>query len=358
MFDPRITQLAKIFTNYSLKVKQNDKVLIECSDPIGLPLAKEVWKQVLLKKAYPHLNLGIEDLNYFFFKHATSKQLNLEPKISKFSASWADKMVRIRAAKNDRHLNNIDAKKLLQREKVFAPLYDILMKKPWVMTEYPTHSMAQTAGLAYDELIDFYFQACLQDWEKINLKLQHLKKIMDRTEKVTILGLKTKLTFSLKGRFSQVCAGQFNMPDGEIFGAPLDGTMTGNIYFDFPSLRSGKEVKDILLTFKNGQVTAFSASQNQKYLSEALKIDPGASRPGEFAIATNYGITKMMNNILFDEKIGGTIHLALGRAYEGKEGGGINQSCIHWDLIKDMRKPGSQVIMDGKTVLKDGKIVL
>jgi aminopeptidase len=175
---------------------------------------------------------------------------------------------------------------------------------------------------------------------------------------VEVIGQRTNLSFSLKGRLAKVCDGKYNMPDGEVYGAPLDGTMNGEIYFDFPSLRFGKEVRGIYLKFSQGKVVQASALQHQTYLKKALKTDAGASRPGEFAFGANYGIQRFMLNTLFDEKIGGTIHLALGKAFEEKEGGGKNQSAIHWDLVKDMRKKGSKVMIDGKTVLKEGKLLV
>lgn len=356
MTDQRIKKLAQILVDYSINVKPEDKVLIDCSDPLGLSLARAIYQQVLLKKAYPYLNLGTEDLAYFFYQQASLKQITAKPQIYEFIASWLDKTVMIRAQKNDRALSNISPEKLLLREKTIRSVFDKIMKKPWVTTYFPTESMAQTASISKNELEDFYFTACLQDWPKIKKQLTKLKKILDNALKVQVIGKKTNLSFSFKGRFMQAASGEFNMPDGEVFGAPLDGTMEGEIYFEFPSIRSGKEIKDIWLKFHNGKVVDFSASQNQTYLAQALKIDKGASRPGEFAIGTNYGITKFMNNTLFDEKIGGTIHLALGLAYEEKEGGGTNKSAIHWDLVKDTRLIGSRVIVDGKVILRDGKI--
>jgi len=358
MIDPRNKKLAKILVDYSVAVKKEDKVLIECTDPQGLPLAQEVYKRVILKKAYPYLLLGTEDLSYFFFKKANKKQLTAEPEIFDYMVDWLDKSIRIKAALNQRALSNIESERLLLRQKAVRKVFDKTLRKPWVLTYYPTQSMAQTAQVSLDELEDFYFKACLQDWGKIGRQLTKIKKIMDDAQKIEVRGKKTKLFFSLKGRLAKACKGKFNMPDGEIFAAPLEGTMNGEIYFDFPSLRFGREVRDIWLKFNHGQVIASSASSHEDYLKKALKTDAGASRPGEFALGANYGIKRFMLNTLFDEKIGGTIHLALGRAYEEKEGGGKNKSAIHWDLIKDMRKKGSKVIIDGKTVLKDGQVYI
>jgi aminopeptidase len=358
MFDPRNKKLAQLLTDYSISLKKNDKVLIECSDPHGLPLTNEVYKAALLRGAYPYLLLGTEDLSYFFFKNANRKQLTAKPEIFDFMTDWLDKYIGIRAAKNERALSNIESRRLLVRQKAIREVMDKVLRKPWVITYYPTQAMAQTARFSLDELEDFYFKACLQDWSKIGSQLDKLKKIMDNAQKVEVIGKKTHLTFSLKGRLAKVCDGKYNMPDGEVYAAPLDGTMAGEIYFDFPSLRFGKEVKDIYLQFSKGVVVKSSASANSHYLKKALEIDAGAGRPGEFAFGANFNIKKFMLNTLFDEKIGGTIHLALGKAFEEKEGGGKNQSAIHWDLVKDMRKKGSQVIIDGKSVLKEGKILV
>ncbi len=357
MIDSRNKKLARILVDYSVAIKKEDKVLIESSDPLGLPLAQEIYKLTLLKKAYPYLLLGAEDLSYFFFKNANKKQLTAKPEVFDFTVEWLDKYIGVRAAKNERALSNIKSEKLLLRQKVMRQVMDKILKKPWVITYYPTESMAQTAQMSLEELEDFYFKSCLQDWSKIGGQLDKIKKIMDNARKVEVIGEKTNLSFSLKGRLAKVCDGKYNMPDGEVYCAPLDGTMEGEIYFDFPSLRFGKEVRDIHLEFKKGKVVKASASYNEDYLQKALKTDAGACRPGEFAFGANYNIQRFMLNTLFDEKIGGTIHLALGKAFEEKEGGGINRSAIHWDLVKDMRKKGSKVIIDGKVILQNGKLL-
>ncbi len=357
MIDPRNKKLAQVLVNYSVGVQKGEKVLVEATDPAGLALVHEIYKLCLLKGAYPYLLLGTEDLSYFFYKNANQKQLTAKPEVFDFMVDWADKFIRLRAALNERALSNVAVEKLLVRQKAVRMVLDKILKKPWVMTYYPTQSMAQTAQMSLDELEDFYFTSCLQDWAKIGRKLGQVKKAMDNAQKVEVVGKKTHLVFSLKARWAKVCDGKYNMPDGEVYSAPLDGTMNGQIYFDFPSLRFGKEVRDISLRFEKGKVVKASASYNQEYLKKTLATDAGASRPGEFALGANYGIKRFMLNTLFDEKIGGTIHLALGNAFEGKEGGGINKSAIHWDLVKDMRKKGSKVIIDGKIILQDGKLL-
>lgn len=358
MIDLRNKELAKVLVDYSVEVKSKDKVVVSCTSPLGLPLVKEVYKAAILKGAFVRLNLSDDSLEYFFFKNAKQFQLKAYPVVSEFEAKWADKIISIVAEENTKRLTNVDSKRITTRVKIVDPIKKIILKKRWVITYYPTPAMAQDAKLSTEEMEDFYFNACLRDWQAEQKKIIKLKKTLDNTSLVRVIGKDTDLTFSLKDRLTCASGGRYNMPDGEVFGAPLTDTVEGKIYFDFPNSRYGKEVKDIRLEFKKGKVVKYSASYNQDALEKVLATDPGAKRVGEFAIGTNYGIKKFMNNTLFDEKIGGTIHLALGSSHVEEEGGGKNQSAIHWDLVKDTRKKGSKVIVDGKTVLKDGKILI
>ena len=242
--------------------------------------------------------------------------------------------------------------------KVSEPVKDIMLNKSWVLTEYPSESMAQTAGMSLDELEEIYFKACLQDWSKMTKTLTKLQKRLDNSKTVKVIGFKTDLTLSFTNRYFQICTGSHNLPDGEIFSAPIDNSANGQIYFDLPSLRSGNLVEGVTLTFKKGQVVKATAEKGQKYLTAALQSDPGAKRLGEFALGANYGIKKPMLNTLFDEKIGGTIHLALGSAYPEKRGGGINKSSLHWDLVKSMSTSQSVVQVNNRPILKSAKLLV
>ena len=358
MTDPRNTKLAKVLVNHSISVKSGEKIHIIAYSYKGLPLAKECYKLCIKKEAHVHLEVRPHGLSYFFFKHASTKQITKKPDIALFNAKWADKFIRIGADVNDRELASIDPKKILLRSKAAEPIKNIILKKPWILTDYPTNSMAQTAGMSLDELEDFYFNSCLQDWDAIDKQLTDLKKIMDQGEQIEIIGDRTHLKMSIKGRLAKTCSAQFNIPDGEVYLAPLKKTVEGHIYFEFPSLRQGKEVQNVEITFKQGKVVKATASKNQDFLKAALETDKGAKYLGEFSFGANYGITRPMLNTLFDEKIGGTIHMALGSAYTEKQGGGTNKSALHWDLVKDTRKPGSIVSIDGQPVLKDGKLLV
>ena len=357
MTDPRVKKLAKILVDYSVKVKKTDKVLISANQS-AWPLAKEVYKLALKKGAFPHTIYNPQDLDFYFFKNASQAQLTQKPDIALYLANWADKFIRLYSAKNNRTLANIDPKRIMTSAKAVEPVRKIMLKKPWVLTEFPSESMAQSAGLSLDELEKLYFKACLQDWSKIKTNLTKFKKLLDNAKKVEVIGLKTNLTLSFTNRFFEACAGTHNMPDGEVFGAPVDNSAEGHVYFDLPSLRSGHVVKGVSLTFKKGQVIKASAETGNKYLQAAIKTDAGAKRLGEFAIGTNYGIVGPMLNTLFDEKIGGTIHMALGSAYPDKSGGGINRSAIHWDLVKSMKTKDSVVLINGKPILKAAHLIV
>ena len=357
MIDTRVVKLANILTNYSVNVKKGDKILINVNSK-AWPLAKEVYKLCLKKGAFPYTVYSPGDLDYFFYKHATLTQLQRKPEIALFLANWADKFIRLYSSNNNRTLSNINPKRLMITAKINKPIKKIMLKKPWVLTEFPSLSMAQSAGISLDELEDIYFKACLQDWRKIGKTLKRLKAKLDNAKKVEVIGEKTHLTLSFTNRLFQAADGKYNMPDGEVFGAPLDFQTEGQIYFDLPSLRSGNIVQGITLIFKKGKVIKATAQRGNRYLQAALNTDSGSKRLGEFAIGTNYGIKKPMLNTLFDEKIGGTIHLALGSAYEDKEGGGINKSAIHWDLVKSMKGTSSKVLVNSQQILVNGKLLV
>ena len=208
--------------------------------------------------------------------------------------------------------------------------------------------------MSLEEFEDFVYGACLVDYEEMSRKEDILKEILDKGSEVYIVGRNTDLTFSIKGREGIKCIGERNLPDGECFIAPVETSTEGYIEYDFPAIYGGREVDGVRLEFKEGKVVKATAEKNEGYLNEMLNIDKGARYLGEFGWGINYGIKKFVKQILFDEKIGGTIHLALGMAY--KEGGGVNDSALHWDMIKDLRKDGA-VFVDGRCIMKDGKFM-
>ena len=352
MKDPRVVKLAEILTNHSINIKKGD--LIEVNTAIGAqPLALEIMKNILKKGAYPKMNVGLPGAHYTYFKYANDEQLNHFPELAKIEAEKFDGSIGIGAPVNTKELSNIDPAKIATRRKVTKEISDIHLKKDnWVIFQYPTLAMAQDADMSLEEFEDFVFDACLDDWDAMGKKQTKLKKMFDDGNEVRIVGKDTDLTFSIKSRECMKCFGTRNMPDGEVFLAPVEDTTEGYISYSYPTIMGGREIDGIKLWFEKGKVVKATATKNEEFLLKMLETDKGAKYIGEFGIGMNYKITKFVKQILFDEKIGGTIHLALGMAY--KEGGGKNESALHWDMIKDLRD-GGKIILDGKVVQENGK---
>lgn len=359
MSDTRINKLAKLLIDYSLGgITKGEKLWLRLTGPEGAPLALEVYKQAILKGAIVDLDVSLPGSQFIYYRYSKPFQLSSFPEIAEFKSKWADKRLVISAEANTRELTNVESSKIMIRNKAWEPLWKRLLEIPWCLVDYPTNAMAQEAKMSLEEMQDFVFGACLVDWGKIDSKGKSIKKIIDNAKKIQIVGKETNLTMSFSGRYFNASNGKKNMPDGEVFGAPLDLSVEGKIYYEFPSVWNGNEVKGIRLEFKKGKVVRFSAEDNEKFLKAAIETDEGSCRLGELGIGINYKINRFINNILFDEKIGGTIHTALGKAYDEKEGGGRNKSAIHWDLVKDMRGRGSMVLVNGKILMKEGKIIL
>ncbi len=366
---PLDQQLAKVFLNHSLRLKPKERLLITTSDSAAFGLVKAVYTQALKLGAYPlidtqidlHINRSfMNGFAYQFYNLANDWQLNHVPtQILEAKIDWADAFVRIVTLDNTKELVNISTQKIANRQKLMRPIFDKMIdSNRWVLTYYPTPAMAQEAGMSFDQLLEFYYRACLVDYQKMKNDLTKLERVLDQGEQVRIKAKDTNLSFSIKGRLAQAAYGTANIPDGEVFLAPLEKTVEGHIYFDMPTVYMGNEVEGIYLEFKAGRVIKAKAKRGQKELERILETDKGARYIGEFAFGANYNIKQAMKNTLFDEKIGGTIHMALGRAYSEKRGGGTNTSAIHWDIVKDMRYPNYQVLVDGKPVLTAGRLVV
>jgi len=356
MTDPRNTKLADILVNYSISAKRGDTVWVRTSSVLGLPLAREVFQKLVDVGADAYLDISDERSGSYLIKHAAQSQLIKLPAISKYIADWANKSIAIYADENTRELANVDSKRMLLRTKALKPIRDVSIKKPWVLTYYPTPAMAQDANMGYEEFCDFFYRSCLRDWKKEGVRMHKLANMLNDSRTIEVTGEKTHLKLSAKGRLFIPCDGEFNMPDGEVFTAPVDNSVEGEVYFNYPLLRQGKMIRDIHLRFEKGKVVRADASENKDFLIKILDTDEGARRLGEFAIGMNPGIQTYMNNVLFDEKIQGTVHMALGEAYE--ECRGYNKSAIHMDIVKNMKPVGSTVVADGKTILKNGKLII
>jgi aminopeptidase len=352
MVDARIEKLADILVNYSLKIKKGDTIIVS-SGPEAKDLVFEVSKLILKKGAFPKVNITLEGYKYVTFKYSSEDQLKKCPKTEVFEAKDAAGEIRIGAETNTKELTNIDPKKITLQKKAKKIISDIRLKKDnWVLCEFPTDALAQDAEMSLEEFQDFCYDATNIDWELMSKKQDKLKETLDKGSEVRIKSPDTDLTFSIKGRQGIKCAGHRNMPDGEVFIAPVETSTNGYIKYSYPAIKEGKEVDGIRLEFKNGKVVKAEAAKNENFLKEMLDVDKGAKYLGEFGIGVNYNIKKFIKEILFDEKIGGTIHLAVGMAF--KEGGGKNDSALHWDMIKDLRN-GGEIYLDGKLIQKNGQ---
>lgn len=351
--------LAQILLDHSVAIKPKEKVLISVST-LALPLGKAVFQETVKRGAYPLLDVDVPGMAFSFFQYANDWQVGYVPaEVVKAKIKWADAFIRLFADDNSRELAGVDPAKLQTRAKLMRPLTDPMIDSDrWILTMYPTPSMAQEAGVSYDWLREFYFRACLVDYQKMKRELQALAKMMDGGKMIRVQGKQTDLWVDISGRLAQPCFGERNIPDGECFLAPVTNGVNGEVYVDLPTLAYGREVQGIHLEFKEGKVVKAFAERGDEQLQQMLATDPGARILGEFAIGANFNIKQAMMNTLFDEKIGGTIHMALGRSYREKRGGGENESAIHWDIVKDMRLPGSVLTIDEKVVLKNGKFVI
>ncbi|MBW2972072.1 aminopeptidase [Candidatus Woesearchaeota archaeon] len=362
MVEERIARLAKILVEHSTKVKKGEKVVIS-GDVVAAPLLKEVYTLCLKKGAHPSVHSHLPGMAHAYYRYANDEQLKKFPDVAMFESKKADVFIGIWGTTNTRELSGIDPKKMAMRSKVVDPISKVRMKKRWVACDYPTEALAMEADMSLDEYEDWFYNACNIDYEALQRKYVKLKRILDNGSEVQILGKNTNLKLSIRGMTALDRQGDKNIPDGEVFTAPERDKTEGYIEFSYPAIRGSREVDGIYLEFKNGKVVSARARKNEKFLKEMLKTDKGSSYLGELGIGVNYNINRYTKNLLFDEKIGGTIHLALGMAYpecyvKNKAQG--NKSALHWDIVKDLRPQGGggEIRVDGKVVQKNGKFRL
>ncbi len=356
MTDQRIKKLAKIIVEDGLKVKKTDVVQIVSSEQ-AKPLILEIYKLIVKKGAEAVITINLGGMRKILFENASDEYLKKFPKVKWDVVRKTTKYVSINTENHTRETKHINPKKLAIRENAVRkiPLYIVNeRKKIWrVSTAYPTPESAKAVGMSLNQYKKFIFNATNQNWKKEKIKLERIKKVFEKGKTARIVSKDTDITLGIKGRKFIVDAETLeNVPAGEIFCAPLENKTKGYIKFTYPSMRNDRLVKDIYLEFKKGKVTKAKASANENVLKEALKLK-GAKILGELGIGCNYKIKKFTQDLLFDEKIGGTIHLALGMSY--KECKGKNQhAAIHWDIVKDLKKDGKMYV-DKKLVQKNGK---
>lgn len=367
MKDIRLDRWADVLVNYSLEIKKGDLFQIK-SRYLADPLIKEVYRLALRKGANPYVAYRGEGLDEVFFQEASKQQLEFLSDLEKLEIEKIDKFLYIITEFNQRALSNFDPKKLSLRRKTIGYLLERRLDRAhkglmkWSLTAYPDNAQAQDAEMSLDEYTEFIFAAGflndtnpIKKWLTLAKEQRRLIKILSKVKKIRIKAKDTDLSLSVQGRKWISCEGKENFPDGEVFTTPIEDSVEGVITYAFPCVYQGREVNDVMLRFKKGEVVEAKASKGEDYLKSMIAMDAGAKRIGEFAFGTNYGITRFVKNILFDEKIGGTIHLALGSCYP--DTGGKNKSSLHWDMICDLRKD-AEVIADGKVIYKNGKFTI
>jgi aminopeptidase len=366
MTDNRVENFARILVDHSAQIKPGDRVAIEATTAAE-PLIKALYATILERGGYPHLLVEFPEMEEILFKSASDAQLELTPTFRKLAYDQFESRIRIHSAINTRALSQVDPKKQKLRQKAQASILETQMRRgadrsfKWVTTLYPTEGYATEAGMSHKEFEDFVFHACHSDsndpvalWTSVQTRQAETIRHLNGHDKVTLKGPNVDLSLSIKGRTFVNCYGLNNMPDGEIFTGPVEDSLNGWVCFTFPAIYNGVMVEGVELTFTNGKVSTARAAKNQSLLLEMLESDPGAKHVGEFAIGTNDDIDRFSHNILFDEKLCGTFHMALGAGYP--ETGSLNKSIIHWDMICGIRED-SEMRVDGDMVYKNGKFL-
>jgi aminopeptidase len=310
----------------------------------------------------PVLQLALPGLQELFFEHARDVHYQEIPSIRRFVAEEADAEIGIKAPSNTRALANVDPAKQQALAELNRPLSETMLgKNRWVLTLFPTAALAQEAGMGLDEYEDFAFSAMGLDeedpvryWQEKSEEQAKLKERLEEARELRLVGPGTDLTLSVEGRTFVNSAGRRNMPCGEVFTGPIEDSANGHVSFGVPAAIGGREVAGVRLRFEDGRVVGSEAEKGGEYLRSLLDTDAGARFLGEIGIGTNYNIGRASGNVLFDEKLGGTVHLALGRSY--KETGGKNDSSVHTDLVCDLRS-GGELYADGELIQKDGRFL-
>ncbi len=364
MTDPRIERLANVLVNYSVEVKPGDWVLVR-GHVLAMPLVEEVVAHVLRAGGNPTVHLSNDRLTEITLREASEEQLKWISPVEKLLFDQMDCLISIRATENTRALTSIDPKRNQIAQLARRELMETYMRRSaegslrWVGTQFPCPAYAQDADMSLSEYEDFVYAATFCDredpiaaWQQVHERQQRLVDWLKGKDRVEVRGPNVELTLSIKDRVFINSDGKKNMPSGEIFTGPVEDSVNGWVRFTYPAIHAGREVDGVEFEFKDGKVVKASATKNEEYLLSMLDSDPGARYLGEFAIGTNYGIQRFTRSILFDEKIGGTIHMAVGAGYP--ETGSQNRSSIHWDFICDMRQD-SEIRVDGELFYKDGQ---
>ena len=364
MPDPRTTKLADILVNYSTKVKKGDWAIV-IGNLETEPLIEEVVRLAVRAGAHVNTLLTSENISSSAVKESSKEQLEWISPYEDMIYTKADVLFSIDGGRNTRSMSGIAPEKQQIRGAARQDLMKIYMQRSaskdlrWVITQFPTNSGAQEADMGLREFEDFVYRTTFADqddpvaeWQKVHDEQQHYVDWLKGKKKVEVRSKYAEITLSIEDRLFENSDGENNMPSGEIFTSPIEDSCNGWVKFTYPAINAGREVEGVRLEFKDGRVVKASAEKNEDFLIKMLDMDEGARTLGEFAIGTNYGIDRFTKSILYDEKIGGSFHLAVGAGFP--EVGGKNESALHWDFICDARED-SQILVDGELLYKNGQ---
>lgn len=357
MADPRVERYASLLVDTCVEVQPGWEVVV-MSTPLARPLIEELARQIGRKGAYVYQRLDFNGAAgggvSAWLETAPDELLEELPPVDRHMIENVDCLIAISAPENTREASAIPAERMAKLSKAYRPAMERVISGnlAWVGCQFPCPALAQEAGLSLREFEDFLYGACLIDWDAERERMQAVKDRLDAADEVRIVASDTDLTLSLAGREGKIDAGGANMPGGEVFYSPVETSANGKVAFsEFPVVYDGRELTNIRLRFENGVVVDASADREEAFLLELLDTDEGSRRLGELGFGCNPGITRHMKNTLFDEKINGTVHLALGNGFEFL--GGTNESNVHWDIVKDLRS-GGRIYADGELILEDG----
>jgi aminopeptidase len=359
MVDPRLTKLADVLVNYSTRVQKGENVLIEAFG-IDNALVKELVKKVHAAGGHPFVNLRDQAVTRQLLMEATEEQVKIWADFDKYQMEKMQVYIGVRGGVNISEMSDLPA----DRQKYWSSLYQTpvhfktrVPHTRWVVLRYPTPSMAQLANKSTEAFENFYFDVCTLDYSNMNQAMDALKALMDRTDRVHIKGPGTDLTFSIKGIGAIKCAGEMNIPDGEVYTAPVKDSVNGILSYNAPTPYNGFTFENVVLEFKDGKIIKATANDTDR-INKVLDTDEGSRFIGEFAIGVNPFIQEPMKDILFDEKIDGSFHFTPGEAYDEAFNG--NKSAVHWDMVCIQRPEygGGEIWFDGVLIRKDGRFVL
>jgi aminopeptidase len=321
-----------------------------------LPLARATYEAVIKAGGLPQVQFLSETLRHSLLDHGNEDQISWIPEIEAYGMEWADVYIGLRGAHNLSELADVPSEKLTLNQRAMGKISTMRWEKTrWTLVRVPNEAFAMQAETDEETIMDMFFDACLIDWTAAAKEWFRLANILEQGKEIHIIGNGTDLRFSVAGRKWIACDGRINMPDGEILTSPITETIDGVIQFEFPGVFGGRLMYDIRFEWDHGKLVSATSSTNQEYLQSVVRTDEGSSLIGEFAIGTNPGINRFCKDILIDEKIGGTMHIAMGRAYP--ECGGLNKSSIHWDIVKDTRTD-SVLLLDSKKVFENGRFLI